>query len=63
MQRSNVVTENKVVTEPTDRQRIFNRLLPLSEDYDFVSTTIESKADEIILRRLNVPYLVFLVRL
>jgi hypothetical protein len=43
--------ETKQVTEPTDKQRIFNRLLiRLSEDYDIQNLNIESGPNEIILR-------------
>jgi hypothetical protein len=40
----------KEVTEPTDKQRIMNRLLRLGEDYDIPILSIESKANELLLR-------------
>lgn len=55
-QCDNIEKEKKQVTEPTDRQRILNRLLRLTEDYDMVKTTIESTPDEIVLR-VRVPNL------
>ena len=45
-----IVVDVQQVTEPTDRQRIFSRLMRLTEDYDMVRTTVESKPDEIVLR-------------
>ena len=49
-QCDNIEKVTKEVTEPTDKQRIFNRLLRLSEDYDIQTLNIESKANELVLR-------------
>src|SRR5208282_2037586 len=47
-QCDNIEQITKEVTEPTDKQRIFNRLLRLSEDYDIQTLNIESKANELV---------------
>lgn len=49
-QCDNIEKVTKEVAEPTDKQRIFNRLLRLSEDYDIQTINIESKANELVLR-------------
>jgi hypothetical protein len=49
-QCDNIEKETKQVTEPTDKQRIFTRLLRLSEDYDMLKMRIESWPNEIVLR-------------
>jgi hypothetical protein len=49
-QCDNIEQVKKEVTEPTDKQRIFNRLLRLSEDYDIQTLNIESKTNELVLR-------------
>jgi hypothetical protein len=42
--------EVKEVPEPTDKTRIFNRLLSIQNDYDILGMTIESLLNEIIFR-------------
>ena len=49
-QCDNIDKESKQVTEPTDKERIFNRLLRLSQDYDVQTVNIESRSNEIVLR-------------
>jgi hypothetical protein len=49
-QCDNIELVTKEVTEPTDKQRIFNRLLRLSQDYDIQTLNIECKANELVLR-------------
>jgi hypothetical protein len=49
-QCDNIEQVTKEVTEPTDKQRIFNRLLRLSEDYEIQTLNIESEANELVLR-------------
>jgi hypothetical protein len=46
--------EVKQVYEPTDRIRIINRLLNLSRDYDFISVSLSSQPNEIVVR-IQVP--------
>jgi hypothetical protein len=46
----NVETEIKQVYEPTDKARIFNRLLKISEDYDTLGVSVTSEADGIIFK-------------
>lgn len=50
----NLEVEVKQVFEPTDRVRIVNRLLNLSDDYDFLKVTLSSQPEEIIVR-IRVP--------
>jgi hypothetical protein len=49
-QCDNTATENKAITEPSDKLRIIWRLMRLSEDYEGIKTSIESIPDGIILR-------------
>jgi len=49
-QCDNIDKESKQVTEPTDKQRIFNRLLRLGQDYDIQNLNIGSGPNEIVLR-------------
>ncbi len=45
-----IVVEAKEVVEPTDKARIFNRLLKLGDDYDVLEMQLSSHPNEIILR-------------
>jgi hypothetical protein len=49
-QCDNIEQVTKMVTEPTDKQRKFNRLLRLSGDYDIPNLSIESKLNELVVR-------------
>lgn len=49
-QCDNIEQAKKEATEPTDKQRIFNRLLRLSQDYDLLNLSIESNANELLVR-------------
>ena len=49
-QCDNIEQVTKMVTEPTDKQRKFNSLLRLSEDYDIPNLSIESKPNELVVR-------------
>ena len=46
--------EIKEVLEPTDKTRIFNRLLRIQNDYDILGMSIESLPNEIVFR-LRLP--------
>ena len=47
---NNVEEEIKQVYEPTDKARIFNRLLKIPNDYDVLDVSITSEADGIIFK-------------
>jgi len=49
-QCDNIERVTKEVTEPTDKARIFNRLLRIPEDYDVLDVSITSEADGIIFK-------------